>query len=101
VTSGSGTVVQLLSRMANQLGTCRGLSSNQASKHLAKMRELVSSRGPISPRSDAFGNEATALLGDVASLQQAAVTYAAKRTADDLTASFTRRSPGSKRSVLC
>ena len=71
-TSGSGTVVQLLSQMSNQLGTLLRTvqqSSAQAktlygegSMRLAKMRELVSSRGPISPRSDAFGNEATALL---------------------------------------
>ena len=97
-TSGSGTVVQLLSQMSNQLGTLSRTveqSSDQAkalydrgSKHLAKMRELVSSRGPISPRSDAFGDEATALLGVVASLQQTAITHAVKRTADDLTASF-------------
>jgi hypothetical protein len=97
-TSGSGTVVQLLSQMSNQLGTLSRTveqSSDQAkalydrgSKHLAKMRELVSRRGPISPRSDTFGNEATALLGVVASLQQTAITHAVKRTTDELSASF-------------
>jgi len=97
-TSGSGTVVQLLSQMSNQLGTLSRTveqSTDQANalydrgrKHLAKMRELVSSRGPIGPRSDAFGNETTALLEVVATLQQTATTHAVKRAADDLTAGF-------------
>jgi hypothetical protein len=73
-TWGSGTVVQLLSQMSNQLGTLSRTveqSTDRAnalydrgSKRLAKMPELVSSRAPISPRRDAFGNEATVLLGD-------------------------------------
>ena len=72
-TSGSGTVVQLLSQMSNQLAALSRTVDRsgeqvkalyeQGGKHLAKMRELISSRGPIGPRSDAFGTEATALLG--------------------------------------
>src|SRR5260370_12122306 len=50
------------------------------------MRELVSSRAPIGQRTDAFGTEATALLGVIASLQQTSVASAVKRTADDLAA---------------
>lgn len=64
-TSGSGTVVQLLTQMSNQLdnlGKEVGGSAEkvrvlyeQGGKHLEKMRELVSDRGPINTRSDAFG----------------------------------------------
>jgi hypothetical protein len=97
-TSGSGTVVQLLSQMSNQLN---GLSQTvtqssertkalyeQGGKHLAKMRELMSSRGPIAPRSDGFGVESTALMGVIASLQQTSVASAVKRAADDLAKGF-------------
>ncbi len=59
-TSGSGTVVQLLTQMSNQLaslgqevsGSADKLAPlfEQGSKHLEKMRELVSDRGPISAR---------------------------------------------------
>src|SRR4029077_20678744 len=90
-TSGSGTVVQLLSQMSSQLN---GLSQTvtqssertkalyeQGGKHLTKMRELVSSRGPVGPRSDAFGTESTALMGIIASLQQTSVASAVQRTA--------------------
>lgn len=82
-TSGSGTVVQLLGQMSTQL---EGLSKevtqsassqkalfDQGSKHLEKMRELVSDRGPINARIDAFGKEATALLGTITNLQQRSV----------------------------
>jgi hypothetical protein len=97
-TAGSGTVVQLLSQMSTQLG---GLSQEvvqagervkglyeQGGKHLAKMRELTSDRGPINTRSDAFGAEAIALMGVIASLQQTSVAPAVKRAADGLTSGF-------------
>src|SRR3984893_16105524 len=97
-TSGSGTVVQLLSQMSNELGALSRTVEqsreqvtalyDQGGKHLAKMRELVSSRGPIGPRSDAFGTEATALLGVIASLQQTSIASAVKRTSDGLAAGF-------------
>jgi uncharacterized membrane protein YedE/YeeE len=97
-TSGSGTVVQLLSQMGTQLG---GLGkevadgservkalNEQGAKHLAKMREIVSGRGPILSRSDAFASEATALHGVIASLQQTSVAPAVKRAADNLAKTF-------------
>ncbi len=56
-TSGSGTVVQLLTQMSTQLdnlvkevhasGERVSALYEQGGKHLAKMRELISSRGPI------------------------------------------------------
>jgi hypothetical protein len=105
-TSGSGTVVQLLSQMSNQLAALSRTvdrSSDQVKalyeqgeKHLAKMRELVSSRGPVGPRSDAFGTEATALLGIIASLQQTSVASAVQRTADDLAAGFIAPAAGAR-----
>src|SRR6478752_9832703 len=109
-TSGSGTVVQLLSQMSNQLAALSRTverSSEQVKalyeeggKHLAKMRELISSRGPIGPRSDAFGTEATALLGIIASLQQTSVASAVQRTADDLAAGFIAPAAGGRSADL-
>ena len=109
-TSGSGTVVQLLSQMSNQLASLSRTVDRsgeqvkalyeQGEKHLAKMRELVSSRGPVGPRSDAFGTEATALLGIIASLQQTSVASAVQRTADDLAAGFIAPAAGGRSADL-
>jgi hypothetical protein len=109
-TAGSGTVVQLLTQMSNQLGALSrtvAQSSEQAKalydqggQHLAKMRELVSSRDPIGQRTDAFGTEATALLGVIASLQQTSVAPAVKRTADDLAAGFIAPAAGGRTADL-
>jgi hypothetical protein len=52
------------------------------------MRELVSDRGPINARSDAFGSEALNLMGVIASLQQVSVAPAVKRAADGLVSGF-------------
>jgi hypothetical protein len=100
-TSGSGTVVQLLTQMSNQL---RNLEQqikdsdakvkalfDEGSKHIDKMRELVSDRGPINARSDAFGKEAMALMGVIAKLQQTSVAPSVKRTADGRTADLAQR----------
>jgi hypothetical protein len=97
-TSGSGTVVQLLTQMSKQLGNLaqevNGSADRvkalfeQGSKHIDKMRELVSDRGPINARSDAFGKEATGLMGVIAKLQQTSVAPAVKRAADGLASSF-------------
>ncbi len=105
-TSGSGTVVQLLSQMGTQLsGLAKEVSdgservkalNEQGAKHLAKMREIVSGRGPINTRSDAFGAEATALLGVIASLQQTSVAPAVKRAADNLAKTFIAPSAGGR-----
>jgi hypothetical protein len=97
-TSGSGTVVQLLSQMSDQLNGLgqKVTDSNdrvqalyeEGSNRLAKMRALISDRGPIAQRSDAFGAEATALIGTIAALQQTSVAPAVKRAATDLAAGF-------------
>ena len=109
-TSGSGTVVQLLSQMSNQLnGLAQTVTQSnertkslydQGGKHLAKMRELVSSRGPIGTRSDAFGTESTALMGVIASLQQTSVASAVKRAADDLAKGFIAPAAGGRTADL-
>jgi hypothetical protein len=109
-TSGSGTVVQLLHQMSDQLN---GLSEKvtqsndrveelyeEGSKHLARMREIVSERGPIYQRSDAFGAEATALIGTIAALQQTSVAPAVKRAALDLSAGFVAPAPDGRRGDL-
>jgi hypothetical protein len=105
-TAGSGTVVQLLTQMSTQLGTLSGevkLSAERAKalyeqggKHLARMRELVSERGPISARSDAFGSEALSLMGIIASLQQTSVAPAVKRAADGLVSGFIAPAAGGR-----
>ncbi len=105
-TSGSGTVVQLLTQMSTQLGNLGqevGGSADkvkalfeQGGKHLEKMRELVSDRGPINARSDAFGKEAMALMGVIATLQQTSVAPAVKRAADGLVSGFIAPAAGGR-----
>jgi len=97
-TSGSGTVVQLLRQMSTQL---TGLSTEveasrettkksfaEGGKQLAAMRKLVSSPGPVEARANAFAEEAVALSGTIAALQQTSIAPAVKRAADDLGRSF-------------
>jgi hypothetical protein len=97
-TTGSGTVVQLLTQMSNDL---RGLGEeisasrervktlyDQGSEHISRMRALVSGSGAVQQRADAFGEEAVALAGVVTSLQQTSVAPAVRRAADDLAGSF-------------
>ena len=97
-TSGSGTVVQLLTQMANDL---RGLGAeiagsretvkalyDEGGEHISRMRALVSASGAVQQRADAFGEEAVALAGVIASLQQTSVAPAVRRAADDLASSF-------------
>src|SRR3954471_3145338 len=105
-TSGSGTVVQLLTQMSGQL---EGLGQEvqaagkrasglfeQGGKHLTKMRELISDRGPISTRSDAFATESLALMGVIANLQQTSVAPAVKRAATSLTSGFIAPAAGGR-----
>ncbi len=97
-TSGSGTVVQLLTQMSNDI---RGLAEEviqsretvrqlheQGGERIARMRSLVSASGPVARRADAFGEEAVALAGVIASLQQTSVAPAVRRAADDLASTF-------------
>ncbi len=105
-TAGSGTVVQLLTQMSNQLdnlGKEVGSSADkvkalyeQGGKHLEKMRELVSDRGPINTRSDAFGKETMGLMGVIAKLQQTSVAPSVKRAADGLISGFIAPAAGGR-----
>lgn len=97
-TSGSGTVVQLLTQMSSELNNLlENVSASEAQvkslfdqgrKNLARMRKLVTSAGPIDPRSNAFAEEVVQLTSVIAALQQTSVAPAVKRTAVDLGRSF-------------
>src|ERR1700736_5909183 len=109
-TAGSGTVVQLLTQMSGQLDSLgqEVQASNkrvsalyeQGSKSLAKMRELISDRGPIAARSDALATESLTLMGVIANLQQPSVAPAVKRAAASLSSSFIAPSAGGRTSDL-
>jgi hypothetical protein len=105
-TGGYGTVVQLLTQMSGQLdGLSKEVSQSgermkalfeDGGKHLEKMRELISDRGPINARSDAFGKEAMAVLGTITSLQQNSVAPAVKRAAEGLASGFIAPAAGGR-----
>ena len=109
-TAGSGTVVQLLTQMSGQLDSLgqevqasgKRVSAlyEQGGKNLARMRELISDRGPISARSDAFASESLALMGVIANLQQTSVAPAVKRAAASLSSSFIAPAAGGRTSDL-
>lgn len=109
-TAGSGTVVQLLTQMSNQLDSLgqevqasgKRVSAlyEQGGKSLAKMRELISDRGPITTRSDAFASESLALMGVIANLQQTSVAPAVLRTAASLTSGFIAPAAGGRTADL-
>lgn len=97
-TTGSGSVVQLLSQMSQQM---KSLQDNvnasreqvtdlfdQGRKHLDTMRGLVTAQGDIGPRADQFSAEAVALNGVIASLAQTSIAPSIRRAADDLSAGF-------------
>ena len=97
-TQGSGSVVQLLTQMSAQMNELAGTITNsrgevetlyaQGSTHLAKMRELVSGTGDVSPRADEFAAEVVQLNAIVASLQETSVAPSVKRAAADLSLGF-------------
>jgi len=97
-TSGSGTVVQLLSQMSTELNrlaqeveesrTQVRQRFDQGSRHLARMRELVSNSGPIDARANAFGEETLKLIGQITALEQTSVAPSVKRAAVDLSKTF-------------
>src|SRR3979411_2413642 len=109
-TAGSGTVVQLLTQMSGQLDSLgqevqasgKRVSAlyEQGSKNLAKMRELISDRGPIASRSDAFASESLALMGVIANLQQTSVAPAVKRAAASLSSGFIAPAAGGRTADL-
>lgn len=97
-TSGSGSVVQLLSQMSAQMKELEGTieasretvqsSFKQGQEHLAKMRGLVSAPGPIESRSDRFAAESVALAGVIAALEQTSIAPSVNRAAADLSVGF-------------
>ncbi|HEX2146618.1 MAG TPA: hypothetical protein VHG11_03085 [Pseudorhizobium sp.] len=97
-TTGSGSVVQLLSQMSAQLTELEsGISASrervttlfdQGRAHLETMRRLVSAPGAIAPRSDDFSAEVVALSGVITSLEQTSVAPSVKRAAEDLSLGF-------------
>jgi hypothetical protein len=97
-TTGSGSVVQLLTQMSAQMNELSATITNsreevqalydQGSTHLAKMRELVSGTGDIGPRSDEFAAEVVQLNAIIASLQETGVAPSVKRAASDLALGF-------------
>src|SRR4051794_25716682 len=109
-TAGSGTVVQLLTQMSGQLDSLgqevqasgKRVSAlfEQGSKNLGKMRELISDRGPIASRSDAFAIESLALMGVIANLQQTSVAPAVKRAAASLSSGFIAPAAGGRSADL-
>lgn len=97
-TTGSGSVVQLLSQMSSQLSELEtGIIASrervttlfdQGRSHLATMRTLVSARGAVEPRSDEFSAEVVALSGVITSLEQTSIAPSVKRAAEDLSLGF-------------
>ncbi len=97
-TSGSGSVVQLLTQMSAQLDELGNTIDNsrstvteqfeKGSTHLANMRALVSGEGAVQPRADKFAAEAVALAGVIASLQETSIASSVSRAADDLSLGF-------------
>ncbi|MEO3997041.1 hypothetical protein [Mesorhizobium sp. CAU 1732] len=97
-TSGSGSVVQLLTQMSAQMRelertieASRGTVTTafeQGQAHLATMRGLVSAPGSVGPRSDAFAQETVALAGVIASLEQTSIAPSVARAASDLSVGF-------------
>lgn len=97
-TSGSGTVVQLLTQMAAQMReleatiqasreTVRTLFE-EGQQHLAAMRGLVSGTGSVQPRADAFAEESVQLAGVISALEQTSIAPSVARAAADLSIGF-------------
>ncbi|MBP1849331.1 hypothetical protein [Rhizobium halophytocola] len=97
-TTGSGSVVQLLSQMSSQLSELEtdivasrervATLFEQGQGHLATMRRLVSAPGAVAPRSDEFSAEVVALSGVMTSLEQTSIAPSVKRAAEDLSLGF-------------
>lgn len=97
-TSGSGSVVQLLTQMSAQMnelaatiegsrGTVQS-SFTEGQAHLAAMRTLVSAPGQIAQRSDEFAAQAVKLTGVIAALEQTSIAPSVMRAAADLSVGF-------------
>lgn len=97
-TTGSGSVVQLLSQMSAQMRSLQGGINasreqvnelfEQGQKRLETMRSILSTPGAIEPRADRFSTEAVALTGVISSLAQTSIAPSIRRAADDLSVGF-------------
>lgn len=97
-TTGSGSVVQLLTQMSAQLnGLSTTITDSQAtvetlfadgSERLKAMRELVSAPGEVQPRADQFAAEVVQLSAIIAALQETGIAPSVKRAAADLSLGF-------------
>lgn len=97
-TTGSGSVVSLLSQMSSQLNELEnGINAsreqvtslfNEGQKRLETMRALVSAPGVVEPRADKFSSEVVALTGVITSLGQTSIAPSIRRAADDLSLGF-------------
>lgn len=97
-TSGSGTVVQLLTQMSTQLsGLQTEIESSrddvrnlfeEGGERLGEMRRLVAADGSVKARGTDYAAQATELAGIIGSLQQTSVAPSVKRAAEDLGRTF-------------
>ncbi|HEV7255162.1 MAG TPA: hypothetical protein VGN97_18910 [Mesorhizobium sp.] len=97
-TTGSGSVVQLLTQMAAQMKELKATVAAsretidarfaEGQTHLATMRSLVSAPGPIAERSDQFASASVALGGVVAALERTSIAPSVSRAASDLSLGF-------------
>ncbi|WP_313197360.1 hypothetical protein [Rhizobium sp.] len=97
-TTGSGSVVQLLTQMSGQMKSLEGNINGsreqvadlfeQGQRRLETMRSLISTPGRIEPRADQFSTEAVALTGVISSLSQTSIAPSIRRAADDLSLGF-------------
>lgn len=102
-TSGSGTVVQLLTQMSSQLrelqqqieGSREEVESlfGQGTAHLSRMRELVAQPGAVEERSVRFSEEAVQVAGLISQMKQVSVAPAVLRAAEDLARSYVAPAP--------
>jgi len=96
--SGSGTVVQLLTQKSEELKTLgRQIRESRldvdrlyelGGQKLGALRELVSAAGEIQQRSVLFAKEAVGLVGIIADLQQTSLAPSVRRAALDMKESF-------------
>ncbi len=108
--SGSGTVVQLLSQKSEELRTlARQIRDSRqdvdrlydlGGQKLGSLRELVSAAGEIQERSVLFAKQAVSLVGVIADLQQTSLAPSVRRAALDMKESFIAPSPSGGGSAL-
>ncbi len=108
--SGSGTVVQLLTQKSEELKTlARQIRDSRqdvdrlfdlGGQKLGVLRELVSAAGDIQQRSVLFAKQAVGLVGVITDLQQTSLAPSVKRAALDMKESFIAPSPSGGATTL-